>query len=256
MRSTIKMSAMLMVAVVLFLTGCKDPAPATQTGMLMFHLHTNLDADEVDAGDVHTNWNGKNIQLDRAQYYISGVKLIKADNSTVSVPGTILVRMGQEIYMVGNAPVGTYKSLSFNVGVQPADNHKAPATHSATDDLSEQTPTMHFASTADGYIFMAVEGMIDSSAGGTGTPDKSFSYHIGTDALLKTVTMPDHSAAPYNTSFVVSATSGATVHMMADYNKLFNTVDMSTNNITNTTDINWIATTLAGNIPNMFSYEE
>ena len=72
--------------------------------------------------------------------------------------------------MAGNIPVGSYKSISFNVGVQPSDDHSDPSTHTGADALAVQTPSMHFATTTDGYIFMAVEGLVDSSVAGTGKP--------------------------------------------------------------------------------------
>jgi hypothetical protein len=253
MRSITKIYALLLIGIVLFITGCKDKAP-TPTAMLTLHLHTNIDTNEVAPGTAYPNWEHKNISLSRAQYYISGIKLIKSDNSTVSVSGTTLVTMGIEQYMVGNVPVGTYKSISFNVGVQSADNHTELSSHTGTDALAAQNPSMHYSTTADGYIFLAVEGLVDSNA--SGTPNKAFSYHIGTDALLQTVTLGDHSAAPYNAPFIATANGSVTVHMVADYDKLFNTIHQDVNSQTNTLDGAWIAGTLAGNIPAMFEYEE
>ncbi|MBS1683530.1 MAG: hypothetical protein JSS76_02175 [Bacteroidetes bacterium] len=251
MKSTIKVSFLVLVAVVLF-TGCKKKTD-TPTAMLMLHIHTNIDTDEVDQGSVYTNAAGQSISLNRAEYYISGIKLTKTDGSTVDVSGTTLVQLGIEEYSVGNVPTGSYKSISFNVGVQSADNHKDPSTQ--TGALAVQNPVMNYSTTANGYIFLAVAGLVDSNA--SGTPNKAFSYQIGTDALLKNVTLGDHSAAPYNAPYVATANGSITIHIIGDYGKLFGNTDMIQNSQTNSTDVNAaLGSTLAGNIPSMFDYEE
>ena len=254
MKSISKFILCCTAAVLIFMGGCKtDPTP---TAMLMLHLHTNIDTNEVAPGASYPNWAGRNVQFTRAQYYLSNITLTKTDGSKVGLSGRVLVTWGTEDYMVGNIPVGSYKSISYQVGVDANNNHTDPASHTATDVLSAQNPSMHFADNATGYIFMAVEGMVDSSATGTGTPNKTFSYHIGTDALLTTVAMPDHSAAPYSQVYTATANGSITFHMIADYGKLFKNVDMKTNTVTNTIDNPTLATALAVNISSMFRYEE
>jgi hypothetical protein len=255
MKSLSKLSLCCIAVLFLFLAGCKPDATTSTTAMLMLHLHTNIDTNEVDPGTSYHNWAGRNVQLTRAQYYLSNFVLTRTDGSTVNVNGRILNTWGTEEYMVGNIPTGTYKSISFRVGVDAANNHTDPAAHVSTDVLATQSPSMHFVDLTTGYIFMAVEGLVDSSAAGTGTPTKTFSYHIGTDALLGAVTMGDHSVWPY-TVYTATAGSSMTVHLIADYGKLFNGIDMNANNVTNTTDNLPLATSLAHNISSMFIYED
>ncbi len=254
MKLTPKISLLVIAALVIFSAGCTKPKEnTTPAAMLFLHIHTNIDTNEVDQGGIYTNWAGKAISLTRAEYYISGITLTRTDGSTVAVSGTTLVKWGKEEYQIGNIPTGSYKNISFQVGVQAGDNHKDPSTQSG--DLAAQNPSMHYSTTSNGYIFLAVAGLIDSS--GSGTPNKPFSYQIGTDALIKTVILGDHSAAPYNAPYLATANGSITVHITGDYGKLFNNVDMMQSNQTNSTDVNTaLATTLAGNIPSMFDYEE
>lgn len=252
MTSTIKTLLIVLTTTLLLATGCKKKTD-TPTAMLMLHIHTNIGTDEVNADSSYLNWAGKAVMLTRAEYYVSGIRLTKTDGSTVNVSGTTLVQWGREVYTIGNIPTGSYKSISYNVGVQPSDNHKDPAT--GTGDLATQNPLMNYSTTASGYIFLAVAGLVDSNA--SGTPNKAFSYQVGTDALLKTVTLGDHSAAPYNAPYVATANGSITIHIVGDYGKLFNNVDMIQNSQTNSTDVNAaLGATLAGNIPSMFDYEE
>jgi hypothetical protein len=114
---------------------------------------------------------------------------------------------------------------------------------------------MHFDSAGLGYIFMAVEGLVDGSGTGTGTPTVPYSYHIGGDALLTAVSLPDHTVAPYQV-FDAKANGLVTVHLIGDFGKLFNGVDMKNNTTTNTAGNYSLATTLAANISSMFYYED
>jgi len=233
----------------------KDDAatPATPTGTLMFHLHTNVDTNEVD--DYNTVYNisdGRRISVSKAQLYISNIQLIKFDGSTYSVPNTIVYKVQEtEPYTIGQVPVGNYKSVSFFVGLDSTTNRSTPA---AADSALNQ-PSMWYGSTAQpkGYIFLNFQGSIDTST----TPSSTaalmpFNYLLGTSAAYKQVTMPvqNYSVVQNQTQFV---------HMIIDYNKLFTGIQL--NNLNNLTLVtpsdngNSLGTKLANNIPSMFSYE-
>ena len=115
---------------------------------------------------------------------------------------------------------------------------------------------MHFANDSLGYIFLALEGLIDSSASGTATPNKNFSYYIGTDLLFKAVSLPDHSAAPYNAAFTASGNKTLVIHIDADFGVLTRNIQMQSAGNTQTTDYPKLADSLAVNIPSMFRYAQ
>ena len=120
--------------------------------------------------------------------------------------------------------------------------------------MAIQAPAMHFTSNSDGYIFMAVEGMADST-NNNGSPNKPFSYHIGTDTLLRTVNLSDHSAAPYNSVFNATGGKVLTINIAADFSQLLSGTNVPANSITNTSDNILLADTLASHIPLMFRYQ-
>jgi hypothetical protein len=253
-RIAILIPAVAALLCALLITGCKTNNAGN--AILALHIHTYLDSNEIVFGTSYPNPAGRNITVNRAEFYISNIVLTGTDGSLTAVSGTVLVAPPAEDYIVGSIPVGNYKSITFNVGIPVTNNHDDPSAHGGGDPLSSQTPSMHFASNTDGYIFMAFEGLVDSSVSGTGTPSKPFSYHIGTDSLLRPVVMPDHSVAPYNTPFSANAGKATYIHIIADYARLVRGVDMNANNITNTTDVKPLADTLANHIPGMFRYEE
>ncbi|MGZ3867316.1 MAG: hypothetical protein ACXVNR_13145, partial [Bacteroidia bacterium] len=79
-----------LIGTLLFLSSCTkhkiDPeTPPAVTGVIGIHLHTNIGVNEVDSGMLAMDENGRNIQLNIAQFYISGVVLKKTDGSAVSL---------------------------------------------------------------------------------------------------------------------------------------------------------------------------
>ena len=235
----------------IFVPGCKKLS--SDTSLLVLNVRSNFGSDSLTFGKSYLKTTGDSISFSRATFYISGIVLNSASGGSVSVPGYFLITpsTGADI-IAGNVPIGTYKSISFNVGIDRAVNDGASAAYTS-GALSPQIPVIHFSTDAQGYIFMAVEGKIDSAANGA-SPDKGFSYHIGSDALLQTVNLPDHSVAPY-TAFVATGTQVVKVNLVADFAKLLQTVNVSANTITNTFDNTVLADSIAAHIPGMFSYQ-
>jgi hypothetical protein len=258
MKKYIQISSVVIIAALgLTLNSCKKdkdttPEPAAN-GTLMFHLHTNVDTAEVDYGTVYTMTSGRKISVTKAQLYITDVKLVKLDGSTYNVPNfSLLKKQEVEEYTIGSVPSGNYKSVRFQVGLTAATNASVPG---AADSTLNQ-PQMWFGATAQplGYIFVNFQGTIDTTASATGTIPQMqpFSYAIGTNANLTSVSMPDQ-------NFTVSPGQAQFVHITIDYSKLFNgiTLNVGSNLIMNTTGANGtpLGTQLKNNIPLMFSYE-
>ena len=238
-------------AVVLILTGACKKLP-TDTSLLVLNISPYFGTDSLVLGKSYSTANGDSISFNRASFYLSGVVLTGTDGTLLPVPGYILFTpsTGQNI-IAGSVPIGTYKSISFNVGIDPTTNHSDPGTYNS-GPLAAQTPAMHFTTNATGYIFMAAEGAVDSTNNHL-SPNNALSYHIGTDSLLRTVNLPDHSVAPY-TAFTATGTKVLTVNIIADFSKLVQNVNISLQPITNTTDNVVIADSLAAHIPGMFRY--
>jgi hypothetical protein len=248
----------IIVVATLILTGagCKKSDSTTGTSPLYLHLHSNIDTNEADYGTVYTMSSGRQMSLTMAQLLISNIQLIRTDGTTYSIPNVVIRKeLGTEQYFVANVPTGSYKSIKFNVGLDATTNKMTPTTADSALDHAD----MWFGSAAqpDGYIFVNAEGTIDTTTAGNGTVAQmqSFMYHIGTNAHLNTVTMPNHSPVY---SFTVN--QAQYVHIIIDYSKLFNGVQL--NNSTNlmihtaTDNVTTISNTVSGNISAMFSYEE
>lgn len=244
-------------ALVIF-TSCKkttDTTPPTPTGYIGIHIHTNMDTTEVDSGDVVT-LNGRKMLLSVAQFYAHNFSVRKTDGSSVTLDKYILKTIGTEMYILGQLPAGNYNSVSFNVGVGSAYNSLNPSTFASSDPLSPQSPSMWFGSTSQGYIFMNVQGLADTSAAQTAPVSQyqPFSYQLGTAAMLKTVTLPTMDA-PLTITTGSNAANPALLHLTCDYAKLLQGIDLKAQPVATPFSNASLATQMANNVPGLFSYE-
>lgn len=243
-------------------TSCKksndNNTNSVDSGSLYIHLHTNIDTNEVDGyGTVYTDANGRQISLSKAQLYLSNIRLIKTDGTQYALPSTMIVLkdLETESYFLAKVPTGTYKSIMFNVGLDATTNAKTPTAADSALNHSD----MWFGASAqpDGYVFVDLEGNVDTTAAGNGSTAlmQPFIYRIGTNGHLNTVTMPDHTPV-----YSVAKDESQFVHIIVDYSKLLNGVllNNSTNlSVKTAADNNTaLSNTVSSNVPSMFRYEE
>lgn len=249
MKSTSLFVAVLLIFFGMATISCTDKTPApTPTGTFYLHMHTDIDTNEVDAGTVAVDADGRHFQLDVAKFLITGVQLKKTDGTFLAVDNVYLQKtIEEEQYLVGEVPAGNYLAVRFNVGVDATDNAKSPTSFSASNPLSD--PTAWFGSTTQGYIFMDLQGKADVSATQTGPVDQAFSYQLGTSSMLKTVTLPDQ-------AFTIAANRDNLVHIIADYGAVLSGVDFKTQPTATPFSNAAVAQQIADNIANMFRYEE
>ncbi len=247
-----------MVWLALTLNACKksttdDTKPISTTGTLLFHLHTNLDSNEVDYGPVYHLNDGRKISITKAQLYITQIKAVKPDGSVYDSPASIILKvLEKEIYLVGSIPAGDYKSVRFNVGIDSVRNQMTLASY----DSSINNPDMWFGSVLQSYgsVFVNFQGTIDTSMAGNGSiaQMQSFSYKIG-QPNLKVVSMPDK-------NFTIVPDQAYEVHITINYAKLFSGISLNVaGNLemnTLTQNNSQLASKLSDNITSMFSYEE
>ena len=249
---------LLVIINALLFLGCKKESQTTNpsTGILLFHLHTNIDSLEVEGYNlINTLSRGHKISLSVAQLYISNIQLEKLDGSLYNVSGAILLKTFEyEAYTVGEVPAGNYKSVRFSVGLDSATNLKIP---SGTPDSLLNKPAMWFGSSAQpqGYIYVSLQGKIDTTTKGNGTEAQMqpFSYKIGTKANYKQVVMPDQ-------NFTVFPNQQEYIHIIINYMQLLNGIQLNKSSNLSVSSLSDNVTALgkaiSNNIPSMFHYEE
>lgn len=243
----------------LSITSCSKKKTTAATGTFYFHLHTNIDTNEVDdVTALYPDGSGRHFGLSIAQFYVSGIVLHNVNGQTYTVPDAYILKdIDSEEYVIGTAPVGTYNSVTFNVGVDAASNATTPSSHAASTALGNSA--MWFGNTTQGYMFMKLQGFADTTVAQSGSNLVHFSYEIGSSANLKPVTMPTRGTGSYAmyAPYILTSGNASFIHIICDYGKLLSVVNFKTQDSTDTYNINpSLAQSIANNIPNMFSYEE
>jgi len=165
-------------------TGCEDDEPQQSKANLTFNF-TSLFGEEplMMLSRNYEYEDSMDIQLQLFQFYLTDVKLLKADGSSVAVPDVAIINFG-DVYDAEAAergkdftlevPTGDYTGVSFGVGVEESLNKKSPSDYEVGHPLTE-----NYWGPQTGYIFFKFE------ANGDLEPDGDFSetvtLHIGGD---------------------------------------------------------------------------
>ena len=243
----------------LLLNACKpvennDPAPDKPlvTAPVIVHLHTYWDDVEIDlyGAQVQSANTGRKANFNISQFYLTNFELVKADGSIYKVKDTLLLKKENASYIIGNVPVGNYKSIHFEVGIDSLSNLKTNPKGTALNDSIMWFDKNNITAGYSGFLF---EGKIDTTADVSGEATVPFKYRLGASNTLAKVKMPDK-------AFTVVEKNSTYVHLLADYEEFFKGIDLS--NVNNLTLINKNATSndlgkkLILNIPKMFKYEQ
>jgi hypothetical protein len=195
----------------------------------------------------HTN-SSRAFTVSDFRYYISNVKAIRDDGVVQNMKNTVLlIDPGKREYDPGSLPTGTYKAIRFVVGLDSLTNHSDPTVFAAGTPLSIQTPSMHW-DWNSGYLFMKLEGKVDTSQKATGAPDCPFFYHLGMDTVLREVDVPIR--------FSVSNNSADTVRLKFDLAVLLGCIDMKHETSTHSFDNPALAQRMANQWQNAFSQDK
>lgn len=239
------------------LIGCKkeDAAtpttPAATTQDLSLKMTSMVGSSALNFYSSFSTTSGQRYTLSMFRYYVSNIRLVKSDGSEYPITGKcLLVTPSTENYDLGQVPIGDYRGLKFNIGLDSLTNHSDPTLYPTTNPLAIQSPGIHW-DWNSGYIFMMIEGSCDTTTTNTdvltyGQYSHGMFFHIGMDMLLRTVDLS-------TSAFSVSSGSAKVVNIQADVNKFFTNIDLKTQNESHTMGSMSLATTGADNIPTMFS---
>lgn len=248
-------------AVILFsvVVSCKssgpEPAdPVVVTAPISMHLHSYIGENEVELyNTVYRTADDRKISLSFAQLYISNIKLVKFDGSIHEVGDTIfLTNIVDQVYKLGNVPVGNYKSIRFDVGLPAAINAQIPS--GSVGKLNNSAMWFTGSAQANNYVFMHAAGKIDTTA----TKDAAdadmvpFVYKIGTNNNVVHISMPNQNVS-------VQPNTMAYIHMEADYAALFEGLDLTDEDnlsvATKADNASSLVIDITANMANMFKYE-
>lgn len=233
-------SKILILALLLGFAFCKkdkktDPVPTpvpvpttvdTSHGKLNIEFENVAGTNALQFNTNYVNAKGDTFKVSKFNYFISNIVITKNDNSTFTeIESYHLIEHSNpstSIVTLTNVPKGSYKSISFTLGVDSARN-----TAGAQNGALSQTSGMYWSWTS-GYIMFKLEGTAPKSA----ASGKALIYHIGgyggANKAQRNFTFNFAS-----TTANVSAAIKPQIHLQADVLEFFKTpnlIDVSTQN--------------------------
>lgn len=204
------------LSIALFFTSCSNDNDDTIAGN--GSLKVEFDNTYGDANfafnTAYTNSNNEILKVNKVKYIISNIVLTNENGSVYTVPKSqsyfIIDESTQASTLINlpNIPAGTYKSITFGVGVDQEQFNLGA--EGQGDFLATAQDAEMMWSWSAGYKFLAFEGVFTAPSVSTETNFKVHTGQTGTDYNYTTVTLnfPDNA--------LVRSTITPQVHIMAD----------------------------------------
>lgn len=175
------------------------------------HLIPQFNGENIALDEVFTSDEGYDIKI--SNFQILGTSLGHGTNEFASAflfnwpSGSTRMSMVSSDYT-------SYDSIRFNIGVPETINHADPTLPSSNSPLNiSNAAGMHWGWNP-GYIFVKVEGKIDTLNDGVANFDKSFSFHLGGDSLFRLT-------PTYKLSWMESSSKQFTSNLYFDFSLFF-----------------------------------
>jgi hypothetical protein len=233
MKNTITIGLLSLVILVLAVFSCDSDTsftPATSGRMRVAFDNVVGSSDLKLSANTYQNAAGESFTVTKFNYFVSNIRLRKADGSEYVVPqdsSYFLIeedRPASHTLSLSNIPAGNYTGLSFLIGV---DSVRSLADISQRPGVLDPGLTTHdpmYWEWNSGYIFLKVEG---TSPAAPAAQNNLFFYHVGgfgggydgkkTINNLRTVTLSFNSDIA-----IVQANATPTIRLKTDVLKVFN----------------------------------
>jgi cytochrome c peroxidase len=173
----------------LFLTGTVFAANAVSGAVLEMNIQPTFGGEPVILSSLrYSSGAGETLSVTRLSYLLSGFALERQDGTWLELPELVAwldAEQRRTVVLFGELPVGVYRSMRFDVGLDSSRNSSDPAKWPAEHPLNPNLNGLYW-SWQGGYIFMALEGQYRA------TPSSElygFAYHFAHDANLTRITL-------------------------------------------------------------------
>ena len=169
---------------------CGDDDAAGDTGDLTLNFKATFDGAPIVMFESET-LTDYNLCLERLNFYMSSISLVKKNGGEFKAMDVARIDFTEQNenaagaaagvdLVLADIPIGEYTAIKFGIGVSEALNSTTPADYSPNDPLGNTAE--HWTGWSS-YIFAKIEGKADEEF--NGTCDKSFAFHIGSDAIYR-----------------------------------------------------------------------
>jgi hypothetical protein len=229
---------------------CTYDAPLPTTANINLNLTHKVGTENFQFNYSFTDGSGNEYQFTRAQIYLSSPEYLDDDMNVIAAPKEYaLVSPNTNSYPFGTVPADKHiHMMNIGVGVDSVANHSDPGEYNTGHPLAYQTPSIHW-NWNSGYIFIAIEGVVDIDGNGTFDAGETFLFHIGMDALF---------AKNSNLMTHFNSVGGQThnLSLSVNWGQLLNGIDLSTDNSTHSMGAGFaLASIVSNNAKTMISVQ-
>ncbi len=131
---------------------------------------------ELLLDSIYNTTQGYGVKFNKISFFVSQVS---HQQDTINESSLFDFRERGTHLMAAKADYKNFPSINGLIGIDSLINHSDPSAFDIQNDLNiENAGTMHW-SWNTGYIFINIEGKVDTLS--SGSFDHNFSFHIGTD---------------------------------------------------------------------------
>mgnify|MGYP006138973897 FL=1 len=155
--------------------GCCIYAPEE---VLKINITPIYGSDALYLDSIYMSTEGYQVKFSKISFYLSALK-----NGTDTLQNAALYDFGYKgIELLETAgDFSKFNNLDGLIGLDSITNHSDPSGFDNTSDLNISNAGLMHWSWNTGYIFLSIEGKVDTL--GSGVFNHNFSFHIGTDAF-------------------------------------------------------------------------
>ena len=184
-----------------------------QSKEVSIHLNHKYNGANFNFDSTYVVDGNTPIKFDRLEYYLHINSLINHNGDTTNLSDKyLLVNPSQNHYNIGYFETYNVSTLLLNIGVAQEINHDDPSLWYASHPLAPQIPSMHWGWSA-GYIFVALEGMIDENQ--DGIFETVIQYHPVDDSYYSEIIITDA---------VIETDTSIEIYLNINYNKLIENI--------------------------------
>jgi hypothetical protein len=169
----------------------KDSQPQPVDNFLKITVqptYQNSGLENVNLDSVYTTAEGYKVKFTDIKFFVT-----KMRNGTTNLFESAMLdcRASGNLLYRGIGDYTKFSSLTGYIGVDSVLNHSDPSAFSNESPLNiSNAGPMHWGWNP-GYIFINLEGKVDTIPDGTNNLDHSFSFHIGTDLYRRDLYFPN-----------------------------------------------------------------
>jgi hypothetical protein len=168
--------------VLVIATACGDDNPEAPKAQLQIDLQPVFGGQNFYMDSIYTTQEGYKVKFSELKCYFT---LFSNGSNALHQAALLDYRETGSLLFKKEGDYAKFLNLNAVLGVDSSLNHLDPSAFPNESPLNiSNAGPMHWG-WSTGYIFMNIEGKVDTLIDATTNPDLSFSFHVGTNSYLQ-----------------------------------------------------------------------